>query len=193
MTPVTAWTEFRFGRQDKPELFEIGAKRNSMHPAVATRWLTAEQTNILGVMGEFAAGQCLGVGIDKTYSERGDGGIDLKLQDKSIAAVKFNHRARNPMFICNWREGDELGVRAYEVHKAHYCILVHGYCDPPEVCNCLKTHLNPGQSSTMIVLGYITIAEFYEHSELRKWEEGTRHIVEPHHFHPLVELLALTN
>lgn len=155
-----------------------------------TEIFTDQELDRLGIIGEYAAADVLGVNLDWSVTTHGDNGHDLVLPNGWTAAVKFNHRYKGFLMI-EGRDGDtddELVDLTTDV-----LILTHSFCEPKEnICRCHDRLLTADYPSTIIIAGWISRSEFMRLKSERDWGAGLRHFVVVEDLRNIGELIALS-
>lgn len=184
---MTQARRIEFDVERQRELYRLAQRRNdAKHPDATRRRsdvFTDVELDYIGLLGEDAPAQYLGLEIDTAIHGHGDGGTDLVLPDGRRAACKFNHRYAG-FLLFEQRAGD-VPRSALNDFSADVAILTFGSCRPP-ACVCLE----PGIS--VFIAGWIGRTEFLDRYFAKDWGLGGRYCMKPSALHPIDELLEPT-
>ena len=172
-------------KQERATLAGIGTARNSAKNPEWTRRksdvFSDAEVDVLGMYGEYAVAEYLGLRVDTTITTTGDDGSDLKWNGLSIA-VKYNHRW-NGFLMVEHRKGDNPALGIMGDLICDIIVLTHGRCKPPTQCKCREEG-----GIVVVVAGWLTRSEFIEKMNSRDLGLGGRYICTCDQLRPMHQL-----
>lgn len=162
-------------RRVRLELGEIGRLRNGAKDPSWTRRrsdvFSDAEVDELGLYGEYAVADFLGVDFDRRISVGGDGGVDFVWRGRELA-VKYNHRWLGYLVV-EERAGDDPGGGVLGDLSAEIIVGTHGKCSRG-ACYC-----RGGSGVVVAFSGWLYREEFIGRMRRVDWGLGGRYYVDP--------------
>lgn len=171
----------------RQRLIEHARARNSVKTPGSSRRRAGILSDVLGMLGEYAAATWCRSDLDWSVTLCGDNGQDLLLPDGRSVAVKYNHRAAGHLMIEDHKR-DHL-THLHEL-RADLLILVRGSCTEA-LCTC-DMLLAESVSDVLVELaGWVDAATFRRVCRSGEWGHGVRYFVPADKLRPMHELLRV--
>ena len=135
---------------------------------------TDHQTDRIGVLGELVFERVFGWPRDRSTQRHGDSGVDFTVRGSPIA-TKFNHRRGGYLLVEEYDyKGDRAGSLS-DLSQVQTIVLVEGGCTAPlDDCRC---HGAAWWNTIATVVGWISVARFYQLAERSDWGFGPKWFV----------------